>query len=166
MPGKTTRIGDRVIYKALKVPIPDDHVRFYPSGLGKWTISMARSFTDLLAEVGLQIHSRTEGNKYVHDDLPVGIMLVDNILTIIIYRADFEEAPSKLHNFWILRLPKHIEKQLSERFKVCSEVKFIKTALVPPRQTHAVHIEFDLNTASIVGDAQDSLEDFFGSGEK
>jgi hypothetical protein len=159
MVDKIVEIDGEVYYKKARVHIEDEYIRIHPGV--HWMIDLSRWYAELLSAVGLVVHTRTGDNKYDHDELPVIVSIVDDTLTISVYRVGFEDATTRLHNFMIIHLPKHIEEDFKKRIPVISDVKLEDKLIMPERMAMVVHLYFDLKKLRFVGKKQPNLDKFF-----
>lgn len=153
------KIGDKIVTKKLKEPIPEGCIHIYPEK--KVGISLSRSFFELIKELGVERWKKTDEQKYDHPDLPTTLSITDNVLMISIYAEDFDSATGKVHNFMVSGIGKEKSDVLRERFKATTRIKARSSLLIPARYPRVLHLEFDLDEAEIVGKVQSDVRDFF-----
>ncbi len=153
------KIGDKIITKKLKEPIPEGCIHIYPEK--KVGIAISRKFLEQLKELGVKKWKRTPDMKYDHLDLDAYVRIVDDSLDISVYVDEMPDMKTKLHNFMLVGFERHFEDEIRERFPATTRVKVENIMFLPARSPRVLHMSFDLREAEIVGRVQVDVRDFF-----
>lgn len=155
-----TKVGDKIITKKKKEPIPEGCIHIY---LGKKIgIGISRKFLTQLKELGMKKWKRTSKMKYDHPDMSAHATIIDNFLNVSIYTDDMPDMRTKLHNFMLVGFDKDFEEEIRKRFPAMARAKITNMRLVgPSRDARVFRMEFNLDEAEIVGQIQTDARDEF-----
>lgn len=155
------KIGNMIITKKVKEPIPEGCIHIYPEK--KVGIAISRKFIEQLKVLGVKRWKRTPEMKYDHPDLDAYVRIVDNSLEVSFYLDEMPEMKTKLHNFMLVGFEKSFEDEIRERFPATTRVRVEDTIMFLPtvRDPRVLHMTFDLDKAEIVGKVQTDVRDFF-----
>ncbi len=156
------KIGDMIITKKVKEPIPKGCIHIYPEK--KVGIAISRKFIEQLKVLGVKRWKRTPEMKYDHPDLDAYVRIVDNSLYVSLYLDEMPEMKTMLHNFMLVGFEKSFEDEIRERFPATTRARVDNNNIMflpTVRDPRVLHMKFDLDKAEIVGRVQTDVRDFF-----